>query len=114
MKLVCLDHVYIMLDSFSDSTKTILLTRKNDDLSGFNTAFLCVAPRGVLILKVDGHISCRFLCLSLWRCELVFMPGRSIFFFVDMMSYPVKCRCITALMKQMKEPFSLVCKNKHF
>ena len=41
-----LEHVYIMLNSFSDSTKTILFTCKNGDLSVSSAAFLfSFAPR---------------------------------------------------------------------
>ena len=41
-----LEHVYIILNSFSDSTKTILFTCKNGDLSVSSAAFLfSFAPR---------------------------------------------------------------------
>lgn len=105
-----------MLNSFSDSTKTILFTCKNGDLSVSSAALISSFPlrRADLILtEVDGHLSGRFLCLSWWQCGKVFMLGRNISS-VDMTSYSLTFIHMITYMKQMRVPFSLVCKNKHF
>lgn len=110
-----LEHVYIMLNSFSDSTKTILFTCKNGDLRRFLVLLSSFPLRraDLILTEVDGHLSGRFLCLSWWQCGKVFMLGRSISC-VDMTSHSLTFIHMITYIKQMRVPFSLVCKNKHF
>ena len=64
----------------------------------------------LILTEVDGHLSERFLCLSWWQCGKVLMLGRSISC-VDMTSYSLTFIHMITYMKQMRVPFSLVCKN---